>query len=296
MLAYLGYEPPSKESLGAAPFSEFGDDNDSVIDFDVMSMTSSVASSIPASSPRGASAVADGDVDVGVDYDDADSVASKDSIASTIYRAYARDHPEDPTGSAKFADPAERRSVIRKYRAAAGRHLRGPPAAAPGDAARARRVAGPRRRVVAGHGRQRALSPFDFECARAAGRQPVREEPRWREDLDAFLTADEARRWRADLDDFPRERRARPAARWWTGAARVAAAVVAGATVAAPPPSPAPAPRPSTAPAPRPPRAPSALPGAWSPRRRRPRSWVRRGPAPVGRARTRGLAPKPRYA
>ncbi|KAK7230994.1 hypothetical protein SO694_00077116 [Aureococcus anophagefferens] len=119
MLAYLGYEPPSKESLGAAPFSEFGDDNDSVIDFDVMSMTSSVASSIPRLfSPAGASAVADGDVDVDVDYDDADSVASKDSIASTIYRAYARDHPEDPTGSAKFADPAERRSVIRKYRAA----------------------------------------------------------------------------------------------------------------------------------------------------------------------------------
>ena len=107
MLAYLGYEFPSKESLGAAPFSEFGDDNDSVIDFDVMSMTSSVASSIPRLfSPAGASAVVDGDVDVDVDYDDADSVASKDSIASTIYRAYARDHPEDPTGSATFADPA----------------------------------------------------------------------------------------------------------------------------------------------------------------------------------------------
>ena len=100
MLAYLGYELPSKESLGAAPFSEFGDDNDSVIDFDVASVTSSVASSIPRLfSPAGASAVADGDVDVDVDYDDADSVASKDSIASTIYRAYAPARKSNIQGS-----------------------------------------------------------------------------------------------------------------------------------------------------------------------------------------------------
>ncbi|KAH8044354.1 hypothetical protein JL722_14746 [Aureococcus anophagefferens] len=247
MLAYLGYEPPSKESLGAAPFSEFGDDNDSVIDFDVMSMTSSVASSIPRLfSPAGASAVADGDVDVDVDYDDADSVASKDSIASTIYRAYARDHPEDPTGSAKFADPAERRSVIRKYRAAERADtcaaLPRPPRATPpasdespehGDESWARR----RRRVAArvaappspiglldGASPDGAsppspavsLSPrYDFECTPAGRRgrascRPSRE-PRWREDLDAFLTADEARRWRADLDDFLARNDAAPA-------------------------------------------------------------------------------------